>query len=179
MLPWSLPQTVCACKWGTPIPHETQLKPEAPQPQPQLAGWAGKPDSSLVLWPSFSTNILQKKESFSLATENALTTGLCTKKSGNSCCWFFSRTSPCSAAMKTTSDKKVFCFQGRNITFDTPKSSRKIFHFSFKMKNKLDEDFYQSKPNKHLWLLSSVVNKQTKYFIHLTLQAKANVSWHM
>lgn len=28
------------------------------------------------------------------------------------------------------------------------------------MKNKLDEDFYQSKPNKHLWLLGSVVNKQ-------------------
>lgn len=80
--------------------------------------------------------------------------------------------------MKTTSDEIKILFSGKEYVIWSSQIFKKIFHFSFKMKNKLDEDLYQSKANKHLQLLASVA-KQTKYFIHPTLKAKISVSWHV
>lgn len=68
-----------------------------------------------------------------------------------------------SAAMKTTSDEIKILFSGKEYVIWSSQIFKKIFHFSFEMKNKLDEDLYQSKANKHLQLLASVAKQNTLF----------------
>lgn len=53
------------------------------------------------------------------------------QRTGNSCCWFFQGHLCVLLPWKLLQMKTEFCFQGRNISFDPPKSLRKIFPFSF------------------------------------------------
>lgn len=177
MLPWPLPQTVHPCKWRSPTLPESRLKPEGLHllSLPQLA------EQAEARWFSCPLAQLQYKhftESFHPPTENALTTGLCTKGPSNSCCWFFQGHLCVLLPWKLLQMKTIFVFREGIFHLTLPILKEKSFLFLSKWKSWMKICIGTNQTNICGYLVQWP-NKQIKYFIHPTLQAKTNVSWHM
>lgn len=158
-----LMQLTDAALVSVPLPvmysNTTWLKPEALHLLFLLQPAEQGTQAVLVLWPSSKNKHFTEKGKFQFTHRKSSNHWSVHLRADNPCCWLL-RPPMCSAAMKATSEKKIL-FSGKEYLVWPSQILKKKptnFHCSFKISNKLDEDLYQNKASKHLWLLGSVAN---------------------